>query len=251
MGNSASEPRPSSTVVLVRPTDDLPEVFMVKRHARAAFGSRFAFPGGVLEDCDAGVSDYCHGVTAAEANALLGLEHGGLDYYSAAIRELFEESGVLLATRNRSGETFAADEFPPDELQAARDALNAGTMEWSAFVSDYKLRLLCDRLHYFSFWITPVGLPKRYSARFFLARVPRQQVAIHDGAELTESGWMTAQDVLTARKNKAMKLPYPTRKTLKRVARFTDTTSLLAWAKACGERGVICDKPAFRPEEVA
>ena len=251
MESSASEPRPSSTVVLVRPADDLPEVFMVKRHASASFGSRFAFPGGVLEESDAAVSDYCHGVTAAQANALLGLEHGGLDYYSAAIRELFEESGVLLATPKPSGEELITDEFPTSELQAARDGLNSGTLDWLAFVSAHKLRLLCDRLYYFSFWITPVGLPKRYSARFFLARVPRQQAACHDGGELTESSWMTARDALTARKNKAMKLPYPTRKTLKRVARFTDTTSLLAWAKACGERGVVCDQPAFRPEEIA
>ena len=62
---------------------------------------------------------------------------------------------------------------------------------------------------------------------------------------------MTAQDILQARKDKTMKLPYVTRKTLKRVAKFSDTTSLLEWASACGERGVVCDQPAFRPKEFA
>ena len=240
MAHDAQQPRPSSTVVLVRPTDDLPEVFMVKRHARAAFGSRFAFPGGVLETCDAEVAGYCRGVTADQANALLGLEQGGLDYYSAAIRELFEESGVLLAEHQLSA----------GALRAARDGLNAGTLDWYEFVAGNELQLCCDRLHYFSFWITPAGEPRRYSTRFFLATVPKAQAARHDGGELTESCWLSARDVLVARQQKIMKVPSPTRKTLKRVAEFTDTGSLLDWARACGEQGVVCDQPAFRPEEV-
>lgn len=236
----ATQPRPSSTVVLVRPTDQLPEVFMVKRHARAAFGSSFAFPGGVLETCDAKVADYCGGVSADQANALLGLRQGGLDYYSAAIRELFEESGVLLAEHRLSADT----------LRAARDGLNAGTLDWHEFVAGKQLQLRCDRLRYFSFWITPRGEPKRYSTRFFLATVPKAQAARHDGSELTESCWLSATDVLAARQQKIMKVPSPTRKTLKRVAEFSDVDALLAWASACGEQGVICDQPAFRPEEV-
>jgi 8-oxo-dGTP pyrophosphatase MutT (NUDIX family) len=240
MGLDSERPRPSSTVVLVRSTSLLPEVFMVKRHARASFGSRFAFPGGVLEQSDAAVSAYCQGVSATRANALLDLEQGGLAYYSAAIRELFEESGVLLAEHGLSDEA----------QQAARDGLNAGSLDWLDFVAGNKLTLQCDRLHYFSYWITPVGLPKRYSARFFMAQMPTAQAASHDGSELTESCWMSARDVLAARKQKKMKVPYPTRKTLKRVAEFSDVASLLAWAKACGEQGVICDQPAFRPEEL-
>lgn len=212
---------------------------MVKRHAQASFGSRFAFPGGVLEESDTAVLGKCSGVSEDQANQLLGLEQGGLTYYSAAIRELFEESGVLLAEHALS--TL--------ELQAARDALNAATLDWSEFIVENNVQLQCDRLHYFSFWITPVGAPKRYSARFFLARVPRAQEASHDGGELTESCWMTASDILQARKQKLMKLPYVTRKTLKRVAKFADTSSLLEWAAACAERGVICDQPAFRASE--
>jgi hypothetical protein len=154
---------------------------------------------------------------------------------------LFEESGVLLASHGLSTEG----------LNTARAALNAGTLDWHQFAVANDLTLQCDRLHYFSFWITPVGAPKRYSARFFLAKVPQAQAAVHDGAELTESCWMTAEDILAARKNKAMKLPYVTQKTLKRVAKLADTSALIAWAAACGEKGVVCDRPAFRPEEFA
>ncbi len=226
-------------MVLVRPAAGAPEVFMVKRHARASFGSKFAFPGGVLEDSDARVHDLCQGISAEQANRLLALESGGLEYYSAAIRELFEESGVLLASHALS----------VDELNAARAALNAGMLDWHQFALENRLTLQCGRLHYFSFWVTPAGAPKRYSARFFLAKVPRAQAASHDGGELTESCWMTAADILAARKNKAMKLPYVTKKTLKRIARLADTSALVEWAAACGERGVVCDQPAYRAEE--
>ena len=212
---------------------------MVKRHARASFGSKFAFPGGVLENSDAQVHELCQGVSAEQANTLLALESGGLEYYSAAIRELFEESGVLLARHTLSA----------DRLCTARAALNAGTLDWHQFAVENDLSLQCDRLHYFSFWVTPVGAPKRYSARFFLAKVPQAQAASHDGGELTESCWMTAEDILAARKSKVMKLPYVTKRTLKRVAKFSDIAALITWAAACGQKGVVCDQPAFRPEE--
>ena len=230
--------RPSSTVVLVRPGDDAPEVFMVKRHRQASFGSSYAFPGGVVDPCDSRVHGMGKGVAAAYANHLLAVDSGALDYYSAAIRELFEESGVLLAEHSLSAEA----------LDTARTGLNTGSLDWDRFAADNGLSLQYERLHYFSFWITPLGMPKRYSARFFLAKVPTAQVATHDGGELTESCWMPAADILAACKKKAMQLPYVTRKTLKRVARFSSTEDLLDWAKACGEKGVICDQPAFSPE---
>jgi 8-oxo-dGTP pyrophosphatase MutT (NUDIX family) len=238
MTTEEPQPRPSSTVVLVRPGDDAPEIFMVKRHKKASFGSKFAFPGGVIDPCDSLVHRMGKGVEAERANQLLSVDNGALDYFSAAIRELFEESGVLLAEHSLSS----------DALEVARSALNAGSLGWDRFVADNGLALQYDRLHYFSFWITPAGRPKRYSTRFFLAGVPGAQVATHDGGELTESCWMSAADVLLARKNKNMKLPYATRKTLKRVSRFNTTDELLQWATACGEKGVICDQPAFSPE---
>ncbi len=214
---------------------------MVTRHKHASFGSTFAFPGGVLEDSDSRVHGICSGMTAETANRLLDVERDALDYYSAAIRELFEESGVLLADHTLG----AAD------LVAARAALNAGSLDWDRFAIDNALSLRCDRLQYFSFWITPVGSPKRYSTRFFLAEVPKTQAASHDGGELTESCWMPAAEILKARKKKVMKVPYPTRKTLKRLARFNSTLPMLEWARACGEKGVICDQPAYSQEELA
>ena len=240
VSDSASEPRPSSTVVLVREAAGNPEVFMVKRHARSSFGSAYAFPGGVLELSDCAVYDYCAGVTEADANRLLDVSEGGLDYFSAAIRELFEESGVLLGSTSLSMQA----------LTEARGALNDGALDWASFVTANGVQLQCDRLHYFSFWITPAGMPKRYSTRFFLAELPHDQVATHCGGELTDSCWMGAQAILDARKQQTMRVHYPTRKTLVSLLPFESTAALCAWAQQCAKRGVICDQPAFVPEEL-
>ena len=89
--------RRSSTVVLARETGGEPEIFLVQRHAAASFGAAYAFPGGVVDPEDGSVHDYCKGLSSKKADANLGVKGDGLDYYSAAVRELFEEAGVLLA----------------------------------------------------------------------------------------------------------------------------------------------------------
>lgn len=224
--------RPSSTVVLVRETDAVPELLMMRRHERASFGGAFAFPGGVLEPADHDVAEYCDGVTAEEAARLLD-DEDGIAYYSAAIRELFEESGVLLATIDG----------PEVDLDAARDALNAGRLDWARFVADNHLRLQCGELHYFSFWITPVALPKRYSTRFFAAVMPDAQEAMHCGGELTESCWLSAQAALDAERAGSMSMHFPTIKTVESLARQDTMEDLLGWAEAESRAGVPCIFP--------
>ena len=211
---------------------------MVKRHESSSFGSAYAFPGGVLEDADRTVHDRCGGVSPDTANQLLGLAEGGLNYFSAAVRELFEETGVLL------GET----RLEANKLTELRVRLNDGSLSWESFAADSELVMRCDCLHYFGFWITPTELPKRYSTRFFLAELPEGQAAHHDGAELTDSCWMPAGQILQASKKNSMLVHYPTRKTLERIANFDSTTALCEWARCCAEKGVICDQPAFSPD---
>ena len=212
---------------------------MVKRHARSSFGSAHAFPGGVLEDSDRNVHEQCFGRTGAEADALLSVDHdSGLDYFSAAVRELFEEAGVLLG-RSR---------LPVQGLDAVRSRLNDASLSWDSFVTDYQLEMHCEQLHYFSFWITPEMRAKRYSTRFFLAELPEGQNASHDGGELTDSCWMPVREILTASKNKTMRVHYPTRKTLESLAPFASTAALCSWAKTRAEAGVPCTQPVDVPE---
>ncbi len=231
--------RPSSTVILLREGSDEPELFMVRRHADASFGAAYAFPGGVMDASDSEGHEYCEGRTAAAANTALGLESGGLNYFVAAIRELFEETGVLLATHD----------VPDDELVSSQAHLNSGSLTWNEFINEHDLRLHCDQLRYFSHWITPDELPKRYTTRFFIAELPPGQLAHHDERELTDSKWITATNALRAGKNGLMTLHFPTRKTLESLAEHHSVAALLTWASECEARGVTPTQPA-KPGEL-
>ncbi len=225
--------RPSSTVVLVRAAAASPEIFMVRRHERSSFGAAFAFPGGVVDAEDSEIYEFCQGLTNESASARLGIEKDGLKYYSSAIRELFEESGVLLADYS------SVDE----DLVKVRNALNEGSLNWAEWVTENKLTLYCDQLHYFSHWVTPESLPKRYSTRFFLTVLPEGQTAEHCGGELTESYWVTAKGMLAAGRRGDAKLHYPTIKTLESVARHKDLESVVDWARSSSEWGVTSMAP--------
>jgi len=229
----ATTPRPSSTVVLARDTGAVPEVFMVQRHERASFGAAHAFPGGVLEPGDALVHAHCAGIDEDDANRRLGVRAQGLDYYSAAIRELFEETGVLLADLANL----------EDDLVIARAALNDEADDWADFVRRNDLELDCAALHYFSHWVTPPSLPKRYSTRFFLAALPAGQYAEHCGGELTDSCWATAADMLAAGRAGVVSLHFPTIKTLESIARHKSFDSLMDWGRSSVDWGVTSMVP--------
>ena len=208
---------------------------MVRRHAKSSFGAAYAFPGGVVDDDDAAVHEFCTGLSSRQADSRLGVKANGLDLYSAAIRELFEESGVLLAS---------AEDLDED-ICAVRDALNDGTERWLDFVTRNKLELQCDRLHYISHWITPIKQPKRYSTRFFLTELPIGQTAMHCGGELTDSRWITAHDMLEAGREGVVELHFPTIKTLESIARHKTLEALVEWARSCVEWGVTSMVPAI------
>ena len=207
---------------------------MMRRHERSAFGGAYAFPGGVVEAADAEVAGNCRGLGRDAAAQMLD-DPDALHYFSAAIRELFEESGVLLAD-------FDAGRF---DVDVARDALNSGRLDWHDFVVGNDVQLHCDSLRYFSFWITPEALPKRYSTRFFLAAMPEGQTAAHCGGELTESCWVTASDALGAHDSGSMSMHFPTIKTLESLAEHATLEALLDWAAARARDGVPCIFPVI------
>ena len=167
-------------------------------------------------------------------NRGFGVRSNGLDFYSAAIRELFEESGVLLA------DTSGLDE----DLKSVRDALNDGSERWADFVIRNELELQCDCLHYISHWITPPSQSKRYSTRFFLAELPPGQHAEHCGGELTDSRWTTAHNALVAGREGDVQLHFPTIKTLESIARHKTLQELVEWAQSCVQWGVTSMLPA-------
>ena len=237
--------RPSATVVLVREGESDPEILMVRRKAGDAFGDSYAFPGGVVDDDESQALAFCRGTTTEQADAALGLPRGGLDFYSAAVRELFEETGVLLARDSQGDWAFSGDQDAESSLRELRGQLDSGVLSWAEILRTHDLRIACDALHYFSFWETPLRLPKRWAARFFLAEIPPGQDAQHDGSEITDSCWMTAAEILSVGKKAGMKLPFPTLSNLKKISEFRTVDELLSWASAQTAEGIAKIRPVI------
>ena len=216
---------------------------MVRRRAGDAFGDSYTFPGGIVDDDESAAHPFCDGRTAAQADQALQLQRGGLDFYSAAARELFEETGILLAREAHGSWAFSAHADAPSLLRKLRGQLNDRHVSWAEILQQHELRIACDALHYFSFWETPLHLPKRWAARFFLAVAPPDQDAQHDGDELTDSCWMAAAEVLSVGKERSMKLPFPTLTNIRKLSEFGSVDELLNWSVALAAAGVDKIRP--------
>jgi 8-oxo-dGTP pyrophosphatase MutT (NUDIX family) len=230
--------RPASTVVVLRDTPAGPEVFLVRRNFTIAFmAGANVFPGGRVDaadaDCDPAWCDLPdEGSPAREAPSL--------SYRIAALRELFEEAGVLLA-RNRDGELVAIDD---DEVRARfdryRDEIHAGNATLRAVVEKEDLRLALDGIVPFARWLTPPIEVRRFDTWFFLARVPPRQRPVHDPHESVDSEWLSAAAALARARSGAMHLPPPTWATLRELERFGSSEAAMAWAAT---RSVQCREP--------
>jgi glyoxylase-like metal-dependent hydrolase (beta-lactamase superfamily II)/8-oxo-dGTP pyrophosphatase MutT (NUDIX family) len=223
-------PRPAATIVVVRNGERGIEVLLSRRAERGDHNSgAWVFPGGVVDKGDRLAHDCCAGVTGAQANMRLGLEENALDFYVAAVRECFEESGLLFAT-DRSGELIRLDDEVNAALGAWRGLLHRNERSLGEMCKEFGLELALDRLVYLSHWLTPIGRPKRFDTRFFIAAAPSSQTAAFDGTEMVEQLWLGPAEAL-ARADE-LKLMTPTQKTLELVGRYEDVESLLAWARA-------------------
>src|SRR5262245_37579760 len=192
-------PRPAATITIVRDLAEGFEVLMMQRNLQSGFmAGAYVFPGGAVDDEDQDPALYalCAGMDDREASRKLGVERDGLAYWVGAIRECFEEAGLLLCY-DRSGKLLALDDpAPAARFAAHRDELNAGRLSFLEFCRMGELRLATDRLTYFSHWITPVGAPRRYDTRFFAAAAPNGQEPLHDAKELVDTVWVRPQDAL-------------------------------------------------------
>ena len=170
---------------------------MVRRHLKSDFvGGAYVFPGGVLDSGDDVDERLCLGHTDASASAQLNLPRGGLAYRVAAIRECFEEAGILLLCNGSGTLVDFSDADTASRFEEYRRALIAGGMSLSDIAQRERLMFATDRLMYWAHWITPAGQPRRYDTRFFVARAPQGQIAAHDGREVTDSCWITPEGAL-------------------------------------------------------
>ncbi|MET0904172.1 MAG: NUDIX hydrolase [Acidimicrobiales bacterium] len=224
--------RDGATVMLVRDGDhanDPLEVFMLRRHPSTAFGSVHVFPGGVVDpdDHDLALDERCPGLDDAAASAQLGLADGGRAYWVAAVREAFEEAGVLLA-RTATGDYVRFDDHPEVDarFEAHRRALNAGERAFLDVLATEDLCLALGDVHYVAHWITPESEPKRFDTRFFLARAPEGQAYSHDDGEIIASEWVRPADALQRHRAGDFAMIGPTIVSLRDLARFATCDDL-------------------------
>jgi glyoxylase-like metal-dependent hydrolase (beta-lactamase superfamily II)/8-oxo-dGTP pyrophosphatase MutT (NUDIX family) len=194
------------------------------------------FPGGLLDAADAAGAALCSGLDDAQASARLGLDGGGLVYWFAAMRECFEEAGLLYASAQDRSHLDAARLA---QIATQRVALNRRQLTMAALCQRFGLHLAADRLAYLDHWLTPPGVPKRYDTRFFVTEVPELQVASQDDHETDAQLWLSPAEGL-ARRQELMLAP-PTHKILELLQRLGDVDAVLAHASRLAQ--VPCVMP--------
>lgn len=272
-------PKEAASLILLRegPGSGELEVLMVERSANSAFaGGVYVFPGGMVdeEDCDPGFARHCAGPDPQRAADIL--EPGGslpppraLGFFVAAVRELFEEAGILLAYENArevpeeetvmprgegpvrdtentrkslAGDLVSCEGGAGGRLAALRALLRAGEMTFHKMVEEEGLRLALDRLVYFAHWVTPEIMPMRYDTRFFLAPVPPCQHPRHDEAETASLLWISPRRALELCREGRFPLLPPTVANLWELTQYETVDEALAAAR---EKKVTTVCPRF------
>lgn len=230
--------RDAATVMLVRDGEDGLEVFMLRRNLNSDFvGGAYVFPGGAVDEVDrhAHLERVCRGRSDDQASSLLGIDSGGLAFWVAAIRESFEEAGVLLAT-DASGEVVSfADPEVAERFNLHRKAVDSGERRLIEVCETEHLSLAVDQIHYFSHWITPEGAPRRYDTRFFVCAAPPEQTPLHDDRETIANLWVRPADALERHHRGDFDLIFPTIKSLETIGGFASARDLLDAAAAIEE----------------
>jgi glyoxylase-like metal-dependent hydrolase (beta-lactamase superfamily II)/8-oxo-dGTP pyrophosphatase MutT (NUDIX family) len=221
--------RQAATVVVLRRSDAGMQVLLMRRAPREGdiHSGASVFPGGLLDAADAEGSSLCSGLDDAQASARLGLPSGGLAYWFAALRECFEEAGLLYASAQDRSHLDVAQLA---QIATQRDALNRRDVTMAAICRRFNIHLAADRIAYLDHWLTPPGVPKRYDTRFFVTEAPDLQVASQDDHETDDQQWLTPAEGLARRKE--LKLAPPTYKILELLQRLGDVDAVLAHARA-------------------
>jgi 8-oxo-dGTP pyrophosphatase MutT (NUDIX family) len=226
----AAKARPASTLLLLRDSagpdgDGEIEVFMMVRHYEIDFSSgALVFPGGSVDPGDheiAGKPELYSGGGELDA--------ASLSFRIAAIRETFEESGILLAKPRGSNDLVSA--VRAAEISAAWRAAPDKDKIFEKIFSDNGSLLTLDELVPYAHWITPEGMPKRFDTWFFLAPAPPEQVGAHDGKESTDSIWVSPREALAGGESGRFKLPFPTTRNLIKLGKHRTVKAALADAR--------------------
>src|SRR5574337_348893 len=230
--------RQAATVVVLRRAEPGLQVLLMRRAPRPGdiHSGASVFPGGLVDAGDGEGAALCAGLDDAQASRRLGLPAGGLAYWFAAMRECFEEAGLLYAAAQDRSLLGAAQLAA---IAGERAALNRREVTMAAICRRFDVRLAADRLLYLDHWLTPLGVPKRYDTRFFVTEAPALQAASHDDHETADRQWMRPAEALQRRRE--LKLAPPTWKILELLDRLGSVDAALDHARRLTE--VRCTMP--------
>ncbi len=234
----------SSTILVVRDRANADpvkggdvEVLLLERHLDSDFaGGALVFPGGKVSDADRTLPPArWRGRPPAAWQDALGAETqaSALGLLVAAVRETFEEVGILLAHRE-DGSPIQADDLASDSFREARARLASreGSEDWRGWLEEEGLVLDLDGLALWSWWVTPVGRHKRFDTRFFIAAAPGDQIAEQDAVEATGVTWMRPHEALEAQARGDATIIFPTRRNLAALAAYPSAATAIAAARA-------------------
>ena len=209
------------------------EVLLICRPTRSRVaGGAYVFPGGRVErdDWGPGIAALCRGLNREEAARKLGSvepRERAIGFWVAAIRELFEETGLLLAY-DRMGALVRSRREAEDPIRQLLQACRPRQAKFADLLHAAGLRLAADRLHYFSHWITPEERSVRNDARFFVGAAPPEQEVALDPGEATAFQWVRPAEALAAEARGVLPMRFPTIKTLGSMIEYRDAASLIA-----------------------
>lgn len=214
--------RDAATVLVVRDAPEM-EVLMVQRAGKLAFAaSAWVFPGGRVDRADAAnAARVGVNLTDTDASSMLEVDNGGLAWWFAAIRETLEEVGMLLGTPTLDAGLVA-------ELRERLD--RDGGDGFSALLDEHDIRVDLAGLHEVARFVTPIGPPRRFDTRFFLAGAPAEQEARHDESEIVATQWIRPADAMAAWREGDLQLMAVTHRMLACLDRFDTAADALACA---------------------
>ncbi|WP_328989233.1 NUDIX hydrolase [Kribbella sp. NBC_01245] len=221
------EPRPAATVILLRPAVGSPEVYLLRRTTTMAFAAGMSvFPGGRVDPTDATIADSWSGPSPSWFGERLGCSaEMAAAYVAAAVRETFEESGVLLA--GPSADSVVAD-TTGDDWEADRVALEGRSLGFADFLHRRGLVLRADLLGPWAHWTTPEFEPRRYDTAFFVAALPVGQITRDVSGESDQVAWMRPADAVAAVEAGEMAMLPPTYLCCRDVAAHETVDAVLA-----------------------
>ena len=228
-------PRPAATVMTLRDCGEGYEILMLRRNLKSDFvGGAYVFPGGGVDPADAGpaAQQLALGLNDVDASTRLALESGGLAYYVACLRELFEEAGLLVACNAGGESVHFNDEATIARMAAHRRDVNAGALGFVAMMRQEGLLLDLRGLEYAAHWVTPIGPPRLFDTRFFVALAPEGQTATHDAGETVADQWVRPKDALDAHARGELDMIFPTIRNLEAIAEFSSSREVLDHARS-------------------